>query len=338
LSALSIPGLAPRGFEGTALPALSIPPTVEKIDSDCFRNCLLLSKVSFASDCLIRELSAWAFFGCVSLEAISLPASVVLIGVGCFAGCTGLARLYFDEPLSAGACSALSIESGAFAGCPLDFDEPLSAGACSALSIESGAFAGCFLPRVVELPKRTQSVGVCCFSSAALVSFRGDPLNCRAGAPLCTFPSSRGSDVGPVELSLGGLMLLRGFDTSYFLRDSRSGEVRITPFSPSPSGGDWHIPRVDCLCPGCFGFSSDPSFVFPEGCSIREIPRAAFLCAKLVSIEIPQSVEILKVRCFCRCLHLTQVTFTSDSRLRELEEFSFAESGLVAIFFLAVFL
>jgi hypothetical protein len=302
---LKISLLPPRCFGGTALSCLSLPLTVEEVGTDCCSNCSQLSGVFFGSggDCLLRKIASWAFFNCGKLCEISIPASVEVIGVGCFAGAASLRGLCFCASLPDGAGALLSIDSGAFAGCPLGN---------------------------VDLPDRTHSVGVGCFSSAASVTFRGAPLDYRTAAQLCAFPSSRAGG-RPVTLELGGLMLLRGFGSSYFVRDSRSGEVLITQLPHPPPGGDWHIPVVDYICPGCFGFSSAHSFVFSGGCRIREISEAAFLVAELELIEIPPSVEILKARCFYRCARLKQVTFTPDSRLRELEEFSFAESALEAI-------
>lgn len=109
LSQVSIPEntyyIGAQVFMDTAITEMYIPENVEILESQSFRLCKNLSRVTFASNVKIEYLSYWLFSDCTSLVQITLPASIKTIGswyqnlfmTYIFDNCTALENIYVDE-------------------------------------------------------------------------------------------------------------------------------------------------------------------------------------------------------------------------------------------------
>lgn len=75
------------------LKSITMPATVEYIDSRAFENCRLLSEVNFAENGALTEIGNWAFYNCHELKEIAIPEGVTSIGYAAFYGCTYLKEL-----------------------------------------------------------------------------------------------------------------------------------------------------------------------------------------------------------------------------------------------------
>ena len=116
---------------GHDLTAVIIPSTVTVIGNNAFEFCTGLSSVTFGIG--IRDIGAFAFFGCESLKEVILPSSVRQIGIEAFGNCTALTSMVLNEGIVSiqhdafGFCSSLSsinipstvreLESSVFTGC-----------------------------------------------------------------------------------------------------------------------------------------------------------------------------------------------------------------------------
>ena len=84
-------------YLGCALGSVSIPATVESIDSYAFCGCASLATVDFAEDGALQSIGVSAFNHCVALQAADIPASVVEIERYAFAFCPSMSELSFAE-------------------------------------------------------------------------------------------------------------------------------------------------------------------------------------------------------------------------------------------------
>ncbi|MCD8208156.1 MAG: leucine-rich repeat protein [Bacteroidales bacterium] len=81
-------------FKGTKITSITIPSTVEQIDSSAFYGCTSLTTVTFlypeGEEQRSILLGDYAFYGCTALETIELPSCVRQIGTGVFDNCSSL--------------------------------------------------------------------------------------------------------------------------------------------------------------------------------------------------------------------------------------------------------
>jgi hypothetical protein len=78
-----------------------IPPGVNKIETNAFKDCVSLKSVNFASaprdDVVDCEILGSAFSNCTSLEILFIPSNVVKIDRYAFSGCTSLKSVKFES-------------------------------------------------------------------------------------------------------------------------------------------------------------------------------------------------------------------------------------------------
>lgn len=77
-------------FNGSKLESIYIPSAVAATGASVFANCTSLTKVEFAEDCQVSQLSNALFSGCTALTWINIPASVSITISSVFANCTSL--------------------------------------------------------------------------------------------------------------------------------------------------------------------------------------------------------------------------------------------------------
>ena len=117
------------------LQLVNIPYTVEKIESNAFRNCENLFNISadISKAKNLDEIGDSAFHNCKSLTELKMPDSVKILGAGAFYGCESLKKLTLSDNLQ-------GIEASAFQNCKslekLNIPE-------SVKHIEENAFKNC---------------------------------------------------------------------------------------------------------------------------------------------------------------------------------------------------
>ena len=92
---------------------ITLPDTIEKIDSFAFQGCANLTSITFGSG--LVEIGDYAFQGCTSLKSIKLNEGLVRINDGAFMNCADLETIALPESLT-------SIGMYAFEGCTTFFE------------------------------------------------------------------------------------------------------------------------------------------------------------------------------------------------------------------------
>ena len=85
--------------ECESLTSITIPSTVEVIESFAFRSCTELSNVRLHEG--LKKIDAEAFAGCLSLEQILIPSTVTKIHPATFKDCEGLEAIVFCDEIEA---------------------------------------------------------------------------------------------------------------------------------------------------------------------------------------------------------------------------------------------
>lgn len=103
----SVSRIGTGAFENSLLQEIIIPETVTSIESECFKSCKQLTKVTLPNN--MTELPDNIFSGCSKLEKIQLPNQLELIKRQAFQN-SGISIIVFPKSLK-------TIESRAFSGC-----------------------------------------------------------------------------------------------------------------------------------------------------------------------------------------------------------------------------
>jgi hypothetical protein len=70
---------------------------IQILGAASFGRCESLSSLMFESGSRLKEIDAWAFAGCSSLQTICIPESTEVIGRNCFDRCTSLSSVTFES-------------------------------------------------------------------------------------------------------------------------------------------------------------------------------------------------------------------------------------------------
>lgn len=160
----------------TALEKITLPNTLDTIESRAFANCTNLTTVTLPSSlktlgdsvfancsslntanmkCNITAIPTKTFDGCKSLNSIVTPYYIKEIGNGAFNGCTSLRNISMPGTLQ-------KIGSGAFNGCVNLLSINLPVGVAT---IESEAFMNCTSLTSEFIPNTVSSIGTGAFAS-----------------------------------------------------------------------------------------------------------------------------------------------------------------------------
>ncbi len=93
----SVITISHNAFSGTGLTSITIPPSVNYIDSSAFDHCSKLTTVTLNDG--LSSIGSFAFSDCSLLQSISIPDTVTSVGWGAFQRCTVLeSALLPDNP------------------------------------------------------------------------------------------------------------------------------------------------------------------------------------------------------------------------------------------------
>ena len=81
----------------TTITSISLPGTIEVLESNLFRNCTALESITLGDG--MREIESYAFTGCTALKSVIIPSSVTKIGGGVFFECASLETVLLPEGL-----------------------------------------------------------------------------------------------------------------------------------------------------------------------------------------------------------------------------------------------
>ena len=153
----SVTAIGAYAFSGSALTSLTIGPNVDSIGNSAFRECYLLSSVSFNADsCKFMGESGYSvFYSCNSLSSLLIGNNVKAIPAYAFNGCSHLTGMLIIPN------SVKTIRNNAFYGC--NGLTSLSIGN-SVASIGSSAFYGCnSMEGTLTIPQSLKSIGSSAF-------------------------------------------------------------------------------------------------------------------------------------------------------------------------------
>lgn len=301
-----------------SLKCVFIPAACETIPDSCFAKCFILSNVTFASGCALREISKDAFSECRSLRDIEIPASVEVIGDNCFSFCASLSRVKF-------------------------------ANSSSLKRIGMEAFRSCTSLEILELPASIEEIGEGCFNDCTISSLSFPEENnfftvvdslviCNDGVRII---GCFNSDITEIEIPAN----IEEIEASCFCRFESLSSVTFASGSVLKRIGDYAFSECESLRSikipasveeiknNCFCECSALSrVVFAKGSVLKRIGKYAFSeCTSIEKIKIPASVEEIGEKCFmCNKgdSSLFRVTFASGSVLKRIgdEAFRYCDS------------
>ena len=274
---LRIDGMA---FSGAAIKSVTLPDSLERINSGAFGNCAALEAVSFGSG--LKTIANQAFLNCGSLTSVAFPDSLEAIDKSAFAGCAALATVTFGSGLK-------TIGEGAFNRCAsltsAAFPDSLE-------SIGGAAFIYCTALATVTFGSGLKSIGDDAFS------------NCPSLTSV-TFPDSLetiGNDAfygcyGLESVTFGSGLKSIGFNAF----DACSALKSVT------------LPdSLESIGSSAFGICVNlETVVFGSG--LKSIGDYAFrFCDKLESVTLPASLETIAEHAFYNSgLKAVAVPFTA---------------------------
>jgi hypothetical protein len=350
-------------YRCSSLSTICIPGSVEELRAQTFERCEKLSVVVFEDGSRLRRIGNSVFERCWNLRWIRLPVSLETIDGSAFQNTDieeiefegpdclfyvsgdlivksrgGIAISYLGDsahlviPLG---ITVIGIRSFLkhYEISSLTFEAP-----CRVTRIEKEAFGECVALKSVLIPASVEvlcprafshcGVSVVTFESGSRLrrieelAFGWCDLKSFWVPPFVEFidgSAFRGTGMTAVSIDLTASRFTIDGD---FLIDA-SGPSLISYFGASaePSISS----RFRDVGSGCFSQCWDVAFVrFESGCSISRIGDHAFDgCARLKSIVVPKSIEILGKSCFGSCHFLGTVSFESGSCLRQLGKSAF---------------
>ena len=132
-------------FSGGSFRSVSIPSSVNHLDSNAFLNCRNLRELKIEEG--LERIGFGAFAG-TNLENVTLPSSVASMGDSVFAGCPNLKSVTFGSGLKA-------LGNLTFANCPLLTEVNLPD---TLETIGGGTFSGCVSLKNITLPNTLQNI------------------------------------------------------------------------------------------------------------------------------------------------------------------------------------
>lgn len=334
------------------LTSLTIPDGVKDIGYRTFHYCENLSSVQLGSS--VKTIGEEAFAGCKSLTSITLPNSVTTVGQSAFEECRNLQSVTIGSgvkefPMSAlSKCNALTgiwVNTGNESYCSDEFGvlytkdqkyllrAPITLVdhynvAADTVLIEEGAFSFCSNLVSIQIPNGVYSIGNQAFSGCyaldevyydgSMSQWRMIEIGAENGAlSYAEFFFAIEEEQTPNPLD-------------YLSYRIEVGQVTITDCNENVAGA-LVIPAELEDCPvtaiGSYAFENCAkltSVEMPD--SITTIGSSAFEnCTKLTSVVMSDSITTIGYRAFCYCENLKSVNLSSN--LTEISDYAFFYCG-----------
>ncbi len=288
------------------LRTIEIPNSVKEISAYAFSGCISLESITIPNG--LTEIGSRTFHCCSSLKSIDIPEGVTVIRDNAFSGCWSLESVTIPN-------SVTSIEESAFSFCESLTNITIPD---SVTQIYSQAFFGCLNLQSVTVGEGFVPHGVRIFSSCPnLAEFKGIFAS-KDGRCLVWW----GGDL--VAFAPAGL-------TEYTIPESIS-TIGSDAFADCDYLEHITIPEsVTTIGTDAFaGCDSLTSVTIPN--SVTNIDELAFWgCRKLTNINIPEGVERIGQWAFASCESLDKITLPST--LTSVERGAFAQCvALVSVY------
>ena len=162
----NVTGIEPETFwVCTELTAITLPGSVEIIDSYTFYNCTALAEIVVSKG--TTAIGTAAFSECTKLTSITLPESIKAIAADAFSGCTSLTSITLPNELE-------NIDAFTFKGCTelatITLPKNLN-------NIGDAAFFGCTKLKSITLPKELATIGSSAFEGCTALTKITIPAN-----------------------------------------------------------------------------------------------------------------------------------------------------------------
>jgi hypothetical protein len=309
-------------FKGcSSLASISLPSSVEKIESFAFAGCGALSSIGLPEG--LAEIESDAFSGCASLSLVSLPSTLTRLG-DLFSDCESLQRIDVDP-----ANPAYTSIDGVLYNKPQTSLVRFPPGKSGAVSVPEGvdeiareAFSGCRGLTSLDLPDSLTTIGFAAFKGCAgLVS-----LSIPAGVIHVGTGAFSGCS------ALAALSIPAGVDflDAWMFDGCRAlSDIDVDPANAAYQSRDGAVldksgTRLVRCPPGKTG-----AFAIPPG--VEFVGDYAFSgCAGLTSVSIPSTVAGIGSGSFAGCTGLGSLSLPSG--VRAISSFAFwGCSGLVSV-------
>ena len=290
-----------KAFANTAITQIIIPPTLERLGAGAFGKCINLECLIFASRNFdggyqLKSIGDYAFCE-TKVQYVGIPDTVETIGEYCFARCNELRKIRLTDPKITNINEGLLFEhSSWFRFLYYDTKWPDECDIPGNLSyIGAGAFLSCKKLLYVMIPNGVTEVTQRCFEGCASLYY------------VIFGPNTKLSRIENSAFAACGSELLYLSITE----NVRLKEISSQSFSAS---GLCEISNI------LLGLTYIPD-------------RAFGLCSKICAVTIPNSVSVLYMSCFFRCVELRWVDFQPGSCLRVIGEKAFFGTSISNIEF-----
>ncbi len=253
----------------------------------------------------IKNLGAYAFYGCSSLTSIEIPSSVTNTGGHAFDSCSNLTSVIISDGITSirdsafKGCTSLTsieipssvtiIEYSAFRGCSSLTSIEIPS---SVTSIQGGAFQGCSSLTSIEIPSSVTIIEYSAFQGCSSLTSIEIPSSVTS---IGSYAFEECSSL--TEIIIPSSVTSIGNNAFY----NCSGLTSITIPTSVTSIGSQAFSRCSSL----------KEIIIPS--NVTSIGDGAFKgCSSLTSIEIPSSVTSIGNYAFDSCSGLTSVTIPSS--------------------------
>lgn len=320
-------------FENSKIKSMIIPASVKEIEQRAFAACSELESITFEEKSSLEIIDGGydddhlgAFYNCLKLSEIIIPSSVKQIEAGAFACCKLLSRVVFSKGIGLTCISGPNtIEDKAY-----------------------GVFYKCESLKSIVIPASVETIGMAAFLQSGI-----ETVTFESGSKLKTICGGR--DYGAFQYSsLKTIIIPKSVETieDNAFYGSSLEEVTFEKGSALKKiGGSFYQgvgmgafqstsiksiiipPGVTRIEPSTFKRCKNLERVsFENGSQLKSIEGSIFKswlgvtvhgafmdCDKLVSIDIPSSVEEIGIAAFSGCKSLKNITFGKNSALKSIK-------------------
>lgn len=297
------------------LKEVTLPKNLVTIGRQSFRNCWNLESIVIPDG--VKSIGEYAFHIASDLKEVTLPDNIEIIGEGAFSGCTSLTKFISQKATRDQRCVIINNELVAFAPCGI----VAYAIPSNVKSIAGMTFYSAWELTDIYIPNSVTSIGNGAFQFCGLTS-----LNIPSGVETINeYAFESCTELKDLTISEGVKRIRHdAFSwcenlTSVTIPNSME-EIESNPFrccerlfefngKLSSDNGRLLVvdDRIVSFAPyGIIGYS------IPDG--IRTIGNESFRgLSNIMSITIPESVELMEAAAFCDCTNLQSVYCESET-------------------------